>query len=240
MTINYQQKKISAVIFDMDRLLVETSAIWEQPAKSLMSSINLQWTPEISRHYRGMDAKGVVETIFKLFKPDVSIEKCHALYRSTLLKAFEEQAIQPLPGADAILRYLHKKVPLALASGSPPEGIERVLNSFNWSEYFDVVISSEKVGTGRGKPFPDVFLEAARQLVIPASKCLVLEDALEGVNAALSASMHCIAVPSADGDKIQKLGVETFHSLELLHKKFNTNRGKITIENNSRELVAVC
>jgi len=221
MIINYQQKEISAVIFDMDSLLVATSAIWEQPAKSLMSSLNLQWTPEISCSYRGRDAKGVVETIFKLSNSEVSIEECHKFYRSALLDAFEKQPIKPMPGADAILHYLQKKVPLALASGSPPKGIERVLNSCNWVDYFDVVISSEEVGTGRGKPFPDVFLEVAQRLVIPVSDCMVVEDALGGVNAALSASMHCVAVPSAEGDKIQKLGVETFHSLGGLQKKLN-------------------
>jgi HAD superfamily hydrolase (TIGR01509 family) len=222
MIISYQQKKISAVIFDMDSLLVATSAIWEQPAKSLMSSLNLQWTPEVSCSYRGMDARGVVDTIFKLSNLEVSMEECHKVYRSALLEAFETQPIKPLPGADAILHYLYKKVPLALASGSPPKGIERVLNSCNWGDCFDVVISSEEVGIGRGKPCPDVFLEAAQRLVIPASDCLVVEDALGGVNAALSASMHCAAVPSAEADKIQKLGVETFRSLVGLQKKLKS------------------
>jgi len=238
MTINYNNRKISAVIFDMDRLLVETSSIWEQPAKSLMSSINLKWTPEFSKYYRGMDAKGVVETIFKILKPEVSIEKCHGLYRSNLLRAFREQKIQPLAGADAILRYLYKKVPLALASGSPPEGIKTVLNTFNWSQYFDVVISSEKVGTGRGKPFPDVFIEAARMLDVYPDECLVLEDALEGVKAALSAEMQCIAIPSAETNKIRELGVETFHSLEELQKKINITGGKI--KNGSIKVSTVC
>lgn len=69
MSIEYRDVQISAVIFDMDRLLVETSAVWEQPAQKLMSELGLRWSSEISKHYRGMDAKDVVITIHNLFNP---------------------------------------------------------------------------------------------------------------------------------------------------------------------------
>jgi HAD superfamily hydrolase (TIGR01509 family) len=211
--ILYKEKRINAVIFDMDRLLVETSAVWERPAQGLMSELGLDWSVDISRHYRGMDATDVVKTIFRLFKPDVPIEKCHAIYRNALLEAFASAEIKMMPGADAIFEYLHGKVKMTIASGSPPEGIEEVLNRFGWHNYFDLTVSSENVGSGRGKPFPDVFIATAESIGTAPSCCLVLEDALAGVKAALSAGMHCVAVPTADAEEMHKLGVETFGTL---------------------------
>ncbi|MFA6714184.1 MAG: HAD family phosphatase [Victivallales bacterium] len=213
MAIKYQNKKISAVIFDMDRLLVETSRIWEEPAKSLMASIGVEWSPDISCHYRGKDAAGVVETIFSLFNPKLSKAECHRQYRASLLAAFQYHQIKALPGADSILEHLYKKVPLALASGSPETGIARVLKARKWTKYFDVVLSSEKTASGKGKPCPDVFLETAGHLGCLPQDCLVLEDALDGVKAALNASMCCIAVPSANTKEIRQLGISTFCSL---------------------------
>lgn len=211
--ILYHGKEIKSIIFDMDRLLVETSAVWEKPSQSLMKELGLEWSVEISRHYRGMDATDVVKTIFRLFEPDVSINKCHKIYRQALLDAFATAEIKQMPGANEILEYLHEKVTMTIASGSPPEGIEEVLNRFGWHDYFAETISSETVGSGRGKPFPDVFVAAAESVNTAPSHCLVFEDALVGVKAALSAGMHCIAVPTADTEEIHNLGVETFNVL---------------------------
>ncbi|MDD5699246.1 MAG: HAD family phosphatase [Victivallaceae bacterium] len=228
MALRYQQQKISAVIFDMDQLLVDTSGIWEESAKLLMTAIGAAWTPEISYRYRGKDAAGVVETIFSLFAPELSLNECHRRYRTSLLAAFGHNPIKALPGADLILAYLHNKVPLALASGSPEKGIARVLEECKWSKYFDIVLSSEKAGSGKGKPAPDVFLETAEQLGCRPRNCLILEDSLAGVQAALNASMHCIAVPSANAGEIDKLNVKIFHSLkevcEILEYQPDDNR----------------
>ncbi len=78
--------------------------------------------------------------------------------------------------------------PLALASGSSPEIIETVLSITKLKEYFDVVLSAEQVE--KGKPAPDVFLEAAKQLGIPFKNCLVIEDSQPGVAAK---TLPCIA-----------------------------------------------
>jgi HAD superfamily hydrolase (TIGR01509 family) len=211
--IHYNGKKMEAVIFDMDRLLVDTTAVWELPAKSLMNELGLTWTVEVSLHYRGMDAKGVVETIFRLFSPSRRIEECHAIYRKALLDAFASEPVKPLPGANELLSHLRGKVPMAIASGSPPEGIERVLDATGWRRFFDEAISSERVGEGRGKPFPDVFLADTKALGHPPARSLVVEDALEGVRAALAAGCECAAVPSADSGPIERLSVSVFDTL---------------------------
>ena len=96
-----------------------------------------------------------------------------------------------------MLRFLEKLkqngYPAAVASGSSPTVIDMVLSVTNTRHYFDVVLSAEHVA--KGKPAPDVFLEAARRLGIAAGSCLVVEDSHYGVEAAKNAAMHCIAIP---------------------------------------------
>jgi HAD superfamily hydrolase (TIGR01509 family) len=101
-----------------------------------------------------------------------------------------------MPGADELLRRLHGLFPLAVASGSPMEGIRKAMAAEGWSGYFDLLVTSEDVE--RGKPAPDVFLEAAQRLEKPPEQCLVIEDSLAGLQAAHGAGMPCFVV-NTDG-----------------------------------------
>ncbi|MET9394048.1 HAD family phosphatase [Streptomyces sp. NPDC006624] len=84
-------------------------------------------------------------------------------------------------------------VPMAVASGSSPEAIEAVLAGTGLDACLRTVVSADEVA--RGKPAPDVFLEAARRLGADPSRCVVLEDAPPGAAAAHAAGMRCIAIP---------------------------------------------
>ncbi|MFC7439748.1 HAD family hydrolase [Laceyella putida] len=83
--------------------------------------------------------------------------------------------------------------PLAVASGSSAAIIGSVLKQTGLQTYFDVVLSSEEVP--RGKPAPDVFLEAAKRLGVAPEHCVVMEDSQYGVEAAKAAGMGCVAIP---------------------------------------------
>ena len=206
----------AAVIFDMDGLLVNTSAVWERPAQTLLASFGVEWTPQISELYRGMDARGVVTTLHRMFAPSCTLEACFAAYRTALLAAYDTSPIAPLPGADRLLQALSGKRPLALASGSPAQGIASVLARFGWTGHFTHIVSSEETATGAGKPAPDVFLAAAERLGVAPSKCLVIEDSLAGVQAAAAAGMACYAVPSAMASEIRTRATQVFASLDAI------------------------
>ncbi|WP_406438500.1 HAD family phosphatase [Streptomyces sp. NBC_01613] len=83
--------------------------------------------------------------------------------------------------------------PMAVASGSSPEAIEAILTGTGLDAYLRTVVSADEVP--RGKPAPDVFLEAARRLGAAPGDCVVLEDAAPGAAAAHAAGMRCIAIP---------------------------------------------
>ncbi|KAK9714762.1 hypothetical protein RND81_06G118000 [Saponaria officinalis] len=104
--------------------------------------------------------------------------------------------IKPLPGANRLINHFREHgIPMALASNSPRSFIEQKLsNHQGWKESFSAIVSLDEVKAG--KPSPDIFLEAAKQLNVEPSNCLVIEDSIPGVTAGKAAGMAVVAVPS--------------------------------------------
>lgn len=112
-----------------------------------------------------------------------------SLYR----KLVRERGLRPLPGAKEWVARLHQEGwRQAIASSAPRANVEVVLEVTGMAAYFDVIVSAEDVTAG--KPDPQVFLKAADHLGIPPSRCIVVEDAAAGVEAAHRASMRSIGV----------------------------------------------
>ena len=103
------------------------------------------------------------------------------------------ETVAPLPGAMELMRELHEaKYAQALASSTPIENIQLISDALGLERYLSVLVSGETVL--HGKPAPDIFLKAASKLGIPPQLCLVIEDAVAGVEAAHAAGMRCISV----------------------------------------------
>jgi beta-phosphoglucomutase len=105
-----------------------------------------------------------------------------------------ESSLQPMDGALELLKTLHGKMKIALASSSYRDAVDGVLAGLHIGGYFDAVVSGLDVPLV--KPAPDIFLKAADLLGTRPAECLVLEDAEKGVLAAYYAGMRCIAVPN--------------------------------------------
>jgi len=104
---------------------------------------------------------------------------------------FEKQDIRANKGIKELLKYLRSNgYRTALASSSPLELIRLILDKLDITDHFEVILSGEEVK--KGKPEPDIYLEAARRLKSKPSGCIVLEDSQYGVNSAKSAGMTCI------------------------------------------------
>jgi len=103
------------------------------------------------------------------------------------------ESASPLPGAIELMRELHNAgFAQALASSTPIENIQLISDVLGLKRYLSILVSGETVA--RGKPAPDIFLKAAQELHMDPAVCLVIEDAVAGVEAAHAAGMHCIAV----------------------------------------------
>jgi HAD superfamily hydrolase (TIGR01509 family) len=101
-----------------------------------------------------------------------------------------------LPGARKAVERLADRGPLGLATSSNRPILELVLELAGLTEYFQVTVSSEEVG--RGKPAPDVYLEAARRLGVAPELCAAIEDSHNGIRSAHAAGMRVIAIPNRE------------------------------------------
>jgi HAD superfamily hydrolase (TIGR01509 family) len=114
-----------------------------------------------------------------------------------VIRRIEEGYARALPllaGARGSVEALSSRWPLGLASSSNREIIDLALELAGLARAFEVTISSEEVA--RGKPAPDVYLEAARRLGVPGERCVAIEDSANGLRAAAAAGMAAIAVPN--------------------------------------------
>ena len=204
--------KPRGIIFDMDDTLFATAGHWKRAESELLERLGSAWSQELALRYKGMNAPDVAATIHAHLRPALSLEECRRLLRNALEKAVETEPPRPMQGAIECLGRLAGTAPLALASGSPLAVIEAVLGHYDLKKYFQVCLSSESVP--RGKPAPDVFLEAAARLGVTPEASLVFEDSLVGVRAAKAAGMACFAIPSTPGDGFAALADRVFTSLQ--------------------------
>ena len=110
------------------------------------------------------------------------------------LEARYREELPLIPGAEQVVERLAARWPLGLASSSNRELIDLVLEESGLARFFEATVSSEEVP--RGKPSPDVYLEAARRLGVEATRCAAVEDSENGIHAAKAAGMRTIAVPN--------------------------------------------
>ncbi|MEX0744613.1 MAG: HAD family phosphatase [Phycisphaeraceae bacterium] len=182
------------LIFDMDDTLAATTAVWRQAERRLFASVGQTFDEDLARKYKGMNALDLAAVVHRELQLDEDLPALQQRMRSYLIEAFAAVAIEPMPGSVELVRRVARLGPSAVASGSPQQAIDVVLDRLGLADAFDITLSSEAVP--RGKPAPDVFLAAADRLGIAPACCVVFEDSLVGVQAARAAGMACFVVPS--------------------------------------------
>jgi mannitol-1-/sugar-/sorbitol-6-/2-deoxyglucose-6-phosphatase len=187
---------IDAVIFDMDGVLLDSEPLWHEAEIAAFSEVGIHLTPEMCMETTGLQIEEVVAYRF-LQKPWKTRSKRSV--RDAILKGVEQRVIErsiPLKGSLETLEFFHRrKIPVALASSSPMQLINIVLNKFSIKKIFTAVHSAEN--EQYGKPHPAVFLTTAKRLHSAPIKCLVFEDSFNGLVAAKAARMKSIVIPAA-------------------------------------------
>ncbi|MFI6292810.1 HAD family hydrolase [Nonomuraea sp. NPDC050790] len=178
-----------AVLFDMDGVVVDTEQsvtdFWQRLAGAEGYTLS---GPELERHVFGHRAD---HTLRKLF-PQIPASRYDEVYRS--LRADQESLrYRAMPGARRVLAELGAAgVPLALVTGAQDWKAAEVLAQLDLRETFGVVICADDVSLG--KPHPACYELAAERLDVATRSCLVFEDAVSGVSAAVSAGAACVAL----------------------------------------------
>jgi beta-phosphoglucomutase len=182
----------AAVIWDVDGTLVDTAELHFQAWAALAK--------ELGRPFSRADFAATFgwrnpEIIPKLWGPDFTAEQIAALgeRKEVLYRAAAERGVALLPGVRPLLAALQRAgFRQAVGSSAPRANLELILRRTDTARFFDAVVSMED--TTRGKPDPQVFLVAAAKLAVPPPRCVVVEDAPAGVQAARAGGMRCIAV----------------------------------------------
>jgi HAD superfamily hydrolase (TIGR01509 family) len=212
----------------MDLTLIRSRHFWRVAEQTLLSYLGLDPETDVHHCYNGMHAIDAGKAIHALLKPSVSADQCVAVFRDALIEQFQTQPIVAMPGAVELVQRYAGKLPMAIASGSPPEGIHAAAKALGFDEHLDVALSGESVA--RGKPEPDVFLEAARLLGVTPQDCVVFEDSVTGATAAVRAGMVCIVAPDEPVENFGSLPVHFVGSLaevdDALLAKVHASLGK--------------
>jgi beta-phosphoglucomutase len=214
---------IRAVLWDMDGTLVDSADFHWQAWRDTMAREGHPITREQFLASFGQRNDSILRNWLGTKATPDAIQRIgdakEALYRQHV----REQGIQPLPGVSEWLQRLHQQGwRQAIASAAPCKNVETILEALHSADCFEAMVSAEDVH--RGKPDPEVFLVAAQKLGVPPKQCIVVEDALHGVEAAQAAGMKCIGV-SRDGKALPADLV--VRSLDQLDRNvFNTLLGR--------------
>lgn len=184
---------LAAAIFDLDGTLVDSEENYFLADREVLARHGVVLTAEEKRRFVG---RGSLEMMIEVRRRHGLTERAEALVaeknRAYLEIARTRTRVYP-EMLDFLGRVRARGLPVAVASGSSPGVLRELLAAVGLDHAFPVVVSAEEVS--RGKPAPDVFLEAARRLGVDPHACAVVEDSQHGVEAAARAFMRCVAVP---------------------------------------------
>ncbi|QWF80555.1 HAD family hydrolase [Amycolatopsis sp. CA-230715] len=184
---------MDAVVFDLDGVLVDSERIWDEVRRAVVAEHGGTWTAAATRAQQGMStpewARYLVEELGARLTPDEIAE----VVVSRMAQRYAEGP-PVLDGAEETVRTVGERYPVAIASSSPPVLIDAFLAATDLKPLVPVALSSELVA--RGKPAPDVYVEAARRLGVDPTRCAAVEDSTNGLRSALTAGMTVYAVPN--------------------------------------------
>jgi HAD superfamily hydrolase (TIGR01509 family) len=185
---------IECVVFDLDGVIVDSEQVWDDVREQLVRERNGRWHEGAQAAMMGMSSPEWSSYMHdELGLPESPEEINDEVVR--LMLARYRDSLPLIDGAVDAVRRLAGPFTLAVASSSNRPLIDAVLDGAGIAGCFAFVVSSEEVA--RGKPAPDVYLEAARRLGSEPARCAAVEDSSNGLRAAHAAGMHVIALPNA-------------------------------------------
>ncbi len=184
---------IEAVVFDLDGVLLDTEEVWDEARRQIAAERGGRWPEDAQRAMMGMSSpewSRFMHDVVGLAEPPEEIS-AEVVAR---LEALYHERLPLIDGAIEAVRRIGSARPLAIASSSNRPLIDLFLELTGTGHLFRATVSSEEVA--RGKPAPDVYLEAARRLGAAATGCAAIEDSENGIRSAAGAGMRVVAIPN--------------------------------------------
>jgi HAD superfamily hydrolase (TIGR01509 family) len=183
---------VEAVVFDLDGVIIDSEEVWEEVRRGYVAGYGKEFRPDSQTRMMGMSTGEWSRHL----SDEVGVPRTPEQVAADVLGRMAERyrADLPLiPGSVDCVRRLGEAFPLALASSSARILIDQVLETAGLAGAFRVTLSTEEVP--RGKPSPDVYLEAAARLGVEPGACAAIEDSSNGLRSAAAAGCRVIAVP---------------------------------------------
>ena len=178
------------VVFDLDGVLVMSEHLWEEAWRAYAAGYGQTWTSGDTRHCQGLSVPEWGAYLAERSSGDA--EDATEAVIALVIEAYDEGRVTLIDGAAELVAEAASRVPVGLASSAPRAVIDTVMRTMGIGEYFSATVSSAEVP--RGKPSPDVYLEAIRRLDIDPSGSVGVEDSSNGIRAAAAAGLTVIAV----------------------------------------------
>ena len=182
-----------AVVFDLDGLLLDTEQVWDEVREALTRERGGRWHERAQADMMGMSSKEWSRYMHEELGLAEPPEELNRLVVERMEERYREQ-LPLVDGAVDAVRRIGARWPLGLASSSNRELIDLALELMGVANLFRATVSSEEVE--RGKPAPDVYLEAARRLRVAPERVVAVEDSAAGIRSAKAAGTRVIAVPN--------------------------------------------
>lgn len=201
---------IEAIIFDMDGVLIDSEPLWKIAMDRVFKSIGSQLTPQDFQRTVGLRIDEVVhfwnlDQQWNVVDENAVIDKII----DEMVELISEKPIA-LPGVRSTLQYLQSiEMPVAMATSSPLALLNAVVDGLKIRTYFQFLVSAEN--ESHGKPHPAVYLTAADKLGINPTKCLVIEDSLNGIISAKAARMKVVCIPEVTHIPDPRLILADYH-----------------------------
>lgn len=189
-----EKREIKAIVFDLDGTLIDTERYYVGLGTEVSKEMGYDIPREVILSLRSLNRKFSKPMLQEMYGADFDFDYFHRTRKERFAKLLEEQGIEKKPGADEILDYLKENgYRIAVATATDIERAEKYLREINLYDKFDQIISVSNVANG--KPMPDVYLEACRQLGEEPADCMAVEDSENGVKSAYGAGMRVVMVP---------------------------------------------
>jgi len=218
---------LKGAIFDMDGLMIDTEKLylkfWIQSAKDF----GYDMKPEHVYAIRSMARKYSIPTLKGFLGEDCPTEEIRAHRTELMAEYINEHGLEVKKGLFELLYYLKGRgIKMAVATATPRSRTTEYLEKIGAAKFFSAVICGDMVETG--KPAPDIYLTAARELGLPPEECAAFEDSPNGIKAAHAAGCHAIMIPdmTQPDDDIKPLLSAVYENLGLAVDYFERSFGE--------------
>ncbi|MBR5636009.1 MAG: HAD family phosphatase [Pseudobutyrivibrio sp.] len=188
------EKEIKAVLFDLDGTLTDTEKIYQEQWPKAMAHFGYEMTPEKPLILRSLGSAFATEQFREWYGDDFDYIKVRNYRRQLVEDVVAETGIPLKPGAKEILQWLRvNNIFIALVTANVKERAERYLKKIGLFEYFNAVVCADMVKVG--KPAPDIYAHACKELNLPPEQTFAVEDSPNGCLSAYRAGCNVIMIP---------------------------------------------